>query len=381
MSKYQNKFLIRLIHLIFFISIIFLIVYLSIDRETHTEINSLKEEKITKTDPDTATLKIIIVGDIMLGSNYPSSAYLPPNDGKDLLKNVKEIIQSADVSIGNLEGVLLSDEGKIKKFKDTINYYAFKSPDHYVELLKDAGFDVLNLANNHINDFGEPGINNTVKLLTENEIYFAGLVEYPYTIFTKNNLKIGFTGFAPNQGTNNINDSSLIKKIVSYLDSLCDIVIVSFHSGAEGATYNRVTRKTEYFLNENRGNPYEFARIAIDAGADLIFGHGPHVVRAIDLYKDRYIAYSLGNFATYRQINIQGTNGYAPMIELTLNANGKFLSGKIHSAIQKGNGPVLDKLNRAAKEIKRLTELDIPGCSLKITEDGLISTNFLLISN
>ena len=97
---------------------------------------------------------------------------------------------------------------------------------------------------------------------------------------------------------------SFDKKTIAYLDSLVDIVIVSFHGGAEGSEYTNITKKTEIFLGENRGNPYEFSRVAIDAGADVIFGHGPHVTRSMDIYKNRFIAYSLGNFATYARMSL-----------------------------------------------------------------------------
>jgi len=128
------------------------------------------------------------------------------------------------------------------------------------------------------------------------------------------------------------------------------------------------------FLGENRGNPYEFARMAIDAGADVIFGHGPHVTRAIDIYQGRFIAYSLGNFATYGRFNLSGPNGLAPIIELNVNEKGEFISGKIHSTIQLGEGgPMIDEQNRVLKEIQNLTRTDIPECILHIESDGTIT--------
>jgi hypothetical protein len=155
------------------------------------------------------------------------------------------------------------------------------------------------------------------------------------------------------------------------LNDSCDIVIVSMHAGAEGSKYNHITRKDEIFVGENRGNPYSFAHRAIDAGADIVWGHGPHVVRAVDLYKDRFIAYSLGNFATYGTINVNGISGYAPIIEVEMDRSGKFIRGKIHSAIQhKGEGPRWDSSYRAAKEIRDLTLQDFPESSLSISEAG-----------
>lgn len=319
------------------------------------------------------TLSIIGVGDIMLGTNYPSASYLPPNDGKEILSPVKDILSSADITFGNLEGVLLTGNGPVKKCSNPAVCYAFKSPDHYAGYLKDAGFDVLSIANNHVGDFGDMGRKNTVKVLNEQQIYYAGLLDFPYTTFEKNGVKYGFCAFAPNTGTVSINDIENAKKIVQHLDSISDIVIVSFHGGAEGAANRNITRKTETYLGENRGNPYAFSRAVIDAGADIVFGHGPHVTRAIDIYKNRIIAYSLGNFATYGRFNLKEQAGIAPILKVNVNAKGEFLSGQIYPIKQEGEGgPVLDPDNKVIQEIIKLTKTDIPEVNLIIQENGLI---------
>ena len=221
------------------------------------------------------SITIIGVGDIMLGTNYPSSNYLPPNDGKDLLKPVEHILQNADVTFGNLEGVLLTGEGDVKKCNDPTKCYAFKSPEHYAEYLKKAGFDVVSLANNHVGDFGNPGRKSTIRALKESGIQYAGLIDIPTSIFEHEGMTYGFCAFSPNNGTVSIHNYDYAKQIIQQLDEQCDIVIVSFHGGAEGSKYRNITRQTEMFLGENRGNPYQFARTVIDAGADIVFGHGP----------------------------------------------------------------------------------------------------------
>ena len=319
-------------------------------------------------------IKIIGVGDMMIGTNYPSEKYLPPNDGKDIFKDVSQIIREADLSFGNLEGTILSGDGDVKECSNPEKCYAFKSPDNFVNNYKDAGFDLLSLANNHINDFGEVGRLNTQNILERNGIYFSGTIEKPFSIFIENNIKYGFAAFSPNKGTIQINNYDRAKEIVSHLDSICDIVIISFHGGAEGLKYNRVTKKREYFLGEDRGNIYEFSRLMIDNGADIIFGHGPHVLRAVDLYKDRFIAYSLGNFATFKRFNLSGGRGLSPLIQLIVNSKGEFIRGKIISARQIELGiPKLDSNNEAAKEIKKLTELDFPESELIIDNSGNIT--------
>jgi len=229
------------------------------------------------------------------------------------------------------------------------------------------------MANNHVRDFGKIGTDNTIRLLTKAEIAYAGLESCPYTTFEKDGITFGFVAFSPNTGTIKINDYARAKEILAKLDSIVDIIIVSFHGGAEGSTKTHITRETEMFLGENRGNPYEFARMVIDAGADVVLGHGPHVTRAMDIYKDRFIAYSLGNFATYGRFNLSGSNGVSPIIELDIDTTGKFIKGQIHSTKQVGRGgPVLDPLNKVLKEIISLTKTDIPESTLVIHSDGSI---------
>jgi hypothetical protein len=318
-----------------------------------------------------ASIKIMAVGDMMLGTNYPNSSYLPPNDGKELLNPVKDILKNGSIVFGNLEGVLLTGDGPVKSCSDPKSCYAFKMPDHYAKYLSEAHFNVLSVANNHVNDFGSVGAKNTMEQLKKVGIPHAGLKDCPFTTFVKDGLKYGFAAFAPNNGTISINDYDNALKIVRGLDSLCDIVIVSFHGGAEGPTKKHITRQREFFLGEDRGNPYEFARLMIDAGADMVFGHGPHVTRAVDLYKDRIIAYSLGNFATYGRFNLSGPNGMAPILEVDVDKNGKFLKGKIHATKQLGEGgPVLDEENAVIKEIISLSREDFPESVLYIDASG-----------
>ena len=319
------------------------------------------------------TVTIIGVGDIMMGSNYPNISGLPPNEGADLFKEVSAILSAADVTMGNLEGVLLDQGGTPKTCKNPDVCYVFRSPEGYAKNLLEAGFDVMSLANNHAGDFGEVGRKSSMKTLDALGIAHAGLVSKPYAVFQKNGVTYGFTAFAPNSGCNNINDLAMARKIVAQLDSLADIVIVSFHGGAEGPTHQHVTRKNEIFYGENRGNVYEFAHKMIDAGADVVFGHGPHVVRAVEVYKDRFIAYSLGNFMTYGGINVSGINGYAPIVKVVTDLHGTFRQARIYPGIQSFRAPVkIDPQKAALWKIKQLTEQDFPQSGLTIDENGWV---------
>ena len=319
------------------------------------------------------TLSIIGVGDIMMGTNFPKPHYLPPKH-KNLLDSVSDILSDADVTFGNLEGVILDDGGDPKNCKNPDACYLFRSPEYLAGHLKEAGFTVMSVANNHTGDFGDPGRKNTAKVLDSLQIQFAGTLEKPFTSFTIDSINYGFTAFSPNKGTVSIHDIVGAKEIVRKLDSLNDVVIVSFHGGAEGKDHEHITRETEKYYGENRGNVYEFSHALIDAGADIIFGHGPHVTRAIEIYNERFIAYSLGNFCTYARFNLRGPNGVAPILKLNIDKSGKFLDGKIYPVKQVGQGmPVLDKERTVIFKIQELTHIDFPELKIAIDDNGNIN--------
>ncbi|MCX6163398.1 MAG: CapA family protein [Ignavibacteriae bacterium] len=328
------------------------------------------EEKKTEEEK---LISIIGVGDIMMGTNYPSTGSLPPDDGKYIFDDVKNILEVADITCGNLEGTLLDKGGIPKKCNDEKNCVSFRMPTRYAEYLKETGFDFMNLANNHSSDMGLEGRVSTYTTLEKNEISFAGTLDYPTAILESNGIKYGFAGFAPNNGTVSLINIKKAKEIISDLKSESDIVIVFFHGGAEGNSAQRVSGYGEIFLGENRGNVYEFAHAVIDAGADVVFGSGPHVTRAIELYNDRFIAYSLGNFCTYGKFSLGGAMGIAPIIKVFVNKNGEFVRGKITPIKQIKRGfPVKDDDNTAIKTIQTLTGKDFPGTKLIISDDGSI---------
>ncbi len=320
-------------------------------------------------------ITIIGVGDMMLGTNYPSKSYLPANGGKDLLSDCEELLVSADLTFGNLEGAILDSGGTAKRCNNPNLCYVFRSPESYIDHFVNAGFDVLSIANNHSGDFGPQGRKRTKEVLKAANIEYAGLAGTDeYAIFEKDGVKYGFCAFAPNRGTVDIRNTTKARQIVTKLAEQTDIVIVSFHGGAEGSKHQHMTRKTEYYYGENRGNVYNFAHAVVDAGADIVFGHGPHVTRAAELYKDRFIIYSLGNFCTYGRFNLRGEAGIAPIIELEVTTEGAFVSGRaIPIYQQKTHGPKIDSQKRAIKTLQRLIKADFPESVLEVDDDGNLS--------
>jgi hypothetical protein len=188
-----------------------------------------------------------------------------------------------------------------------------------------------------------------------------------------NGVKYGFCAFSPNGQTVSLLEIAAAQDIIHRLKANSDVVIVSFHGGGEGTDYEHVPLATEMFKGENRGDLRAFTHAAIDAGADVVLGNGPHVSRAMELYKNRLIAYSLGNFVTYKGVSVSGVCGLAPLLKLRINKRGEFLNGQIASYRQNHQtGLQPDKLNRAALRMKALTEADFIRPGLSISEVGVI---------
>lgn len=346
-----------------------------INFEKTTDIKKSNTQKNDKSDEKTE-FTIIGVGDIMLGSNYPFE-YLLPENNANILENTQNILKNADITVGNLEGTLFDTGGTPKSCNNPNVCYAFRMPSRYGKYLKQAGFDYLSIANNHSNDFGKIGIKETMRNLDILGIKYSGIKDIAEsTILEKNGKKFGFISFSPNSATVKLNDYNYAKKVISELKSKVDIVIVMFHGGAEGANAEHITKRHEIFHGEDRGNVYEFAHFAIDNGADIIFGQGPHVTRAVELYKNKFISYSGGNFATFGKINISGSMGIAPIFKIRIDNKGDFISGEIIPVRQtyKSLGPFIDSEKLAIKKIISLNKSDFPsGNGLFISEEGKIN--------
>lgn len=367
--------------------------------------NTTQENRAKTAPTNLEPVTIAAVGDIMLASTFPDDSRMPPKDGADLLQEVTPILSSADVAFGNLEGPYL--EGGISEkcphFKPqgeskilptpsptpppatgakpspspkVIRCFAFRTPTRYGKYLKEAGFDVLSLANNHANDFGENGRTSTRRVLDDLGIKHAGSDKGKLStvIVESKGKKIAFIGFAHNAVSLNVNDLDAARRAVLEADKKAHIVVVSFHGGAEGSAFQRVPNETEIFFGEKRGNLRQFARTVIDAGADMVLGHGPHVLRGMEIYKDRLIAYSMGNFATYGWFQLKGATAETLVLEANIDAEGKFLSGKIHPFRLEGRGiPVADKTKSAISTVRTLSTQDFGANAPKIDNDGTIA--------
>jgi len=339
-------------------------------------ITTMANAQVQQTVNHIDTIQIVAVGDIMMGTMYPDGTYLPKNnDCSGSFVHVKPYFAHADILFGNLEGALISTISGAKKCSNPKICYTFGMPASFVSCLSDAGFDLLSIANNHSGDFGEEGRKTTKETLQKAGIYYAGQPDCPTAIIEKMGVKYGFCAFAPNRGTIDVNDIPAAESIVRSLDSVCDIVIVSFHAGAEGSNYQHVTKSVETFIGENRGNVYEFAHRMIEAGGDILLGHGPHVTRAIEVYQNRFITYSMGNFSTFSRVNVQGVSGLSPIIRIFTNKEGRFMKAQITPTFQPADNrtPRLDPDKRVIKIIQNLTKIDFPEVPILISDDGEVT--------
>jgi hypothetical protein len=314
-------------------------------------------------------LSIAAVGDMMLGTDYPEN-HLPDDDGVSFLAAVTPIISAADLAFGNLEGVLVDGGEPGKKCSNPNACYLFRSPSRYVQHYKAAGFDVISLANNHARDFGEEGRLASMHTLAAAGIHHSGL-EGDFASMIVNGLRVALLAYAVTVNSNLLLDYDIAAATVAAHAAAHDIVIISFHGGAEGRDVMQLPFAEEEYFGEPRGDVVRFARMMVDAGADLVLGHGPHVVRAMELYKDRLIAYSLGNFATYYGISVEGDKGVAPILVCALDGDGRFVQGQIHSTVQiRPGGPAIDAEKRALLLLQTLSNEDFGTPGIRFTADG-----------
>lgn len=320
---------------------------------------------------DGATVRLRFVGDVMMGADFPTPE-LPDRDGADLFAQVAPLLRDADMTFANLEGPLC-DHGETTKCKpESTICYAFRTPTRYGRYVRDAGIDVASLANNHAGDFGDTCRAETQATLDRLDIAWSGPKGTVATV-VRAGVRIGLIAFHTNAGTNDVNDLPAAADIVTRARVDHDLVIVSFHGGAEGADALHVPVGHELYHDEDRGDLRAFARTVIDAGADLVIGHGPHVPRGMELLDGHLVAYSLGNFATYGKFNLSGFMGTSLVLEVVLDAHGKLVTGKILPTRLVGKGvPELDPDGTSIDLIRASSDTDFPDTAPVIGRDGTI---------
>jgi hypothetical protein len=310
---------------------------------------------------------IVATGDIVMGS----TPNLPPDGGRSFFSDVQTDL-AGDVVLGNLEGTL-STGGASKCGTGSTNCFAFQTPPSYARWLRQAGFTVMNLANNHAFDFGAGGLEQTRAALDRVGLLSTGRPGQ-ITLQRVGDIRVALVGFAPYRWAQSLTDIAAAKRLVRKASRQADVVVVTMHAGAEGTSRQHVTRRTELFLGENRGNPARFAHAVVDAGADLVVGHGPHVLRGMEWYRGRLIAYSLGNFAGYKVFSLGGPLSTSGILRVTLRGDGKFETGRLVATRLAGSGlPAIDADETAHGVVRTLSREDFGAHAVKVSTDGILS--------
>ena len=316
--------------------------------------------------PKTGTVTISAVGDTMLGY----AGVLAPNPGS-YFDGVRSQI-TGDIRFANLEGALTDlTSGKCAVLHTSC--YEFRAPPAWARYFSHAGFTIVSNANNHAFDFWQAGLDDTVAALDHAGLAHTGRTR-EITYVKVRNLTVAFIGVASYPNTGPLNDYPAARRLIHVADAKADIVVVAMHAGAEGTGALHLTGQDEIYGGENRGNPEAFSRMAIDAGADLIIGYSPHVLRAMEVYHSRLIAYSLGNFAGYHNFTLDGELGISGILHVRLAADGRFLGGRLVSTRLVGPGqPALDPGGAGAALIEQLSRADLGARGAHIAADGRIS--------
>jgi hypothetical protein len=307
-------------------------------------------------------------GDVTLGSSYGN----PPNAGRPLLAAGTKVLKAANIAADNYEGTF-GPGGASKCAAGEENCFAFQAPPGNARTLRRAGVDIVNHANNHAFDYGAVGWRSTRDALTKAKVEATG-APGELKVLTRNGTKVAFLGFSTYAWTNAMGDDAAVAARIKSAAEQADIVVAFLHAGAEGADKQHVPRGPEQAFGEFRGDSRHFAHTAIDAGADLVLGSGPHVLRGLELYKNRLVAYSLGNLAGWHNFGTGGRSSLSAIITVALGPAGRFYAARLASFKLDGAGvPHSDKGRGAVKLIKSLSRGDFPRSDLKIDRSGLVT--------
>jgi poly-gamma-glutamate capsule biosynthesis protein CapA/YwtB (metallophosphatase superfamily) len=385
--RHSHKVYVRrqIVALVAAIAFIF-VVLLGLDHLVHVAFPSHHNASVSKSDkhhktspvtvPPTSTttvdapaggnaVTISAVGDTMLGTE----GALPP-DPSTYLNYVTSAL-AEPIVFGNLEGTLTTG-GVSKCATGSTDCYAFRDPPSYATYLKDAGFTVLNSANNHSHDYGTQGVTDTSHALTAAGIQQTGLPGQ-IAVVSYERTKVAFVGFAPYTDTNDLLRPKIAKQLIAKAKTMAPVVIVYMHAGAEGATADHVTGKTEVYDGENRGNPEVFAHDAINDGASVVIASGPHVLRGMEFYNGHLIDYSMGNFAGYNNFSTTSPLNLSGILRFKVSGSGKFISATWVSLLLNTEGqPDVDTTGQAAVFVNQLSSQDFGANAAKIEPTGKI---------
>jgi hypothetical protein len=313
----------------------------------------------------------------MLGTLYPTPM-LTPGGVSEVLRDAAPALTNGrpDFVVVNLEGSVSTRGGATKDVSTGLDW-CFRMPVAAAKCLKTAGVDLVTTANNHAYDFGPTGYAETRSNLAAAGVgYFGDKGEVLVKSVRSN--RVAFLGFEWMEPFESILDIPACARAVSNARVSNAIVVCFFHGGAEGEVAQHVSNRMEYYADNPRGNVVAFARAMVDAGASLVIGASPHLPRAMEIYSNRLIAYSLGNFATVRMFETTTTRKFSMVLRVEVDTNGVFRTGRIVPLIQDASGstkgvPRPDPASNVIAVVRTLSREDIPGNPLLVLSDGTLS--------
>jgi hypothetical protein len=313
--------------------------------------------------PRARTLTIGWVGDVTPGSQYG----LPAENGRALFANVRRSLREPDLMVANLEGTLGAG-GAAKCPPGTANCFAFQAPPANARALSDAGIDLVNLANNHSFDYGAEGQRQTLMSLTAGHVAFTGLPG-DVRVLERRGVRVAFVGFSTYRWTPSMDDPHAL---IDQAKAIADVVVVLFHAGAEGSDRTAVPLGRETAFGEDRGDTRAFAHAAIDAGADLVLGSGPHVIRGMETYKGRLIAYSLGNFAGAGNFASGGTLSISGLLTVRIDRRGRMRNGWWRGMTLDGSGAPRTDAGASRALVAQLSARDFGAAAARVLPGGRV---------
>lgn len=307
-------------------------------------------------------------GDLTPGSRYG----LPGGNGRQQLKGVRRYLKSPDITVVNLEGTLTEAGADKCGGAAGGNCFSFAAPPRYAQGMQWAGVDAVNLANNHSLDMGPRGLLDTRRAVAREAMQVVGLPG-DITYLENQGVRVALLGFAPYPWASDLRNLAKARGMIRAASRKADIVWVAMHAGAEGADQGSTPRGEEIAFGERRGNTRRFARQAVKAGADLVTGSGPHVVRGMEWYRGKLIAYSTGNFAGFHNFSLGDTLSESAILTVAVTRAGRPVRARWRSLLLEGPGiPRPDAGSRSAKTANEYSRQDFGRNAALIGKGGKV---------
>lgn len=331
-------------------------------------------------------VRVCAGGDVTLGTNldttWTASAFRRYGvmlhafpDPDSLLRPLRDITPDADILLLNVEGAIGEEPVTSSKCAaGSTNCFAFRQSAGTAAALRRLAGDrqlVTNVANNHSRDAGTPGFRETTKWLRQAGAFVTGADTLATPVVTTAGDTVAFLGFHTSRDLPDARDLRSVRRHVRRAAARWSHVVVTTHIGAEGVGAQRTFDQTEMFLGSDRGNPVAFARAAILAGADVVFAHGPHVLRAAEWRDNSLIFYSLGNLLTYGPFRITEPLNRGAIACVTLTGANGVADATLTPTLQVLPGHLtLDPVRRGLRLIDSLSRMDFPMTGASVDSAG-----------